>query len=62
MPPELAGERVAIMIGALTAALADRAVRIDEGGPFVLDEVAFVANLNAMLASALLAPVPALRP
>lgn len=61
MPAELAGERIAIMIGALTAALADRAVRIDEGGPFVLDEVAFVANLNAMLVAALLAPIPALR-
>jgi TetR/AcrR family transcriptional regulator, regulator of cefoperazone and chloramphenicol sensitivity len=61
MPAELAGERVAVMIGALTAALADRAVRIDEGGPFVLDEASFVANLNAMLVGALLAPVPALR-
>jgi AcrR family transcriptional regulator len=61
MPAELAGERIAIMIGALTAALADRAVRIEEGGPFVLDESAFVANLNAMLVAALLAPVPALR-
>jgi AcrR family transcriptional regulator len=61
MPAELAGERIAIMIGAMTAALADRAVRIDEGGPFVLDETAFVANLNAMLVAALLAPVPALR-
>ncbi|MFN2560502.1 MAG: TetR/AcrR family transcriptional regulator [Jatrophihabitans sp.] len=61
MPAELAGERIAVMIGALTAALADRAVRIEEGGPFVLDESAFVANLNAMLVAALLAPVPALR-
>ena len=61
MPAELAGERIAIMIGALTAALADRAVLIDEGGPFVLDEVAFVANLNAMLVAALVAPIPALR-
>ncbi|MDT4914493.1 MAG: hypothetical protein QOC66_3621 [Pseudonocardiales bacterium] len=61
MPAELAGERVAIMIGALTAALADRAVLIDEGGSLVLDEAAFVANLNAMLVAALQAPVPAVR-
>jgi AcrR family transcriptional regulator len=62
MPVELAGERIAIMIGALTAALADRAVAIDGGGPFVLDEAAFVANLEAMLVAALLAPVPAVTP
>ncbi len=61
MPAELAGERIAIMIGAMTAALAERAVLIDEGGPFALGESAFVANLNAMLVAALLAPVPALR-
>jgi TetR/AcrR family transcriptional regulator, regulator of cefoperazone and chloramphenicol sensitivity len=56
MPAEIAGERVAIMIGALTAALADRARVIDEGTPFVLDEESFVANLETMLVAALQAP------
>jgi TetR/AcrR family transcriptional regulator, regulator of cefoperazone and chloramphenicol sensitivity len=55
---ELAGERIAIMIGALTAALADRAVGIDKGTDFSLDEAAFVDNLVAMLVAALEAPVP----
>jgi TetR/AcrR family transcriptional regulator, regulator of cefoperazone and chloramphenicol sensitivity len=59
MPAELAGERIAIMIGALTAALADRAVGIDEGTAFALDEDAFLANLEGMLVAALRAPVPA---
>ena len=58
MPPELAGERIAIMIGALTAALADRAVGIEEGTTFAIDEAAFVENLEAMLVAALQAPVP----
>jgi AcrR family transcriptional regulator len=59
MPAELAGERVAVMIGALTAALAERAVAIDDGAHFALDEDAFVGNLEAMLVGALRAPVPA---
>jgi AcrR family transcriptional regulator len=59
MPADLAGERVAIMIGALTSALADRAGAIDEGASFVLDDEAFVANLEAMLVAALSAPVRA---
>jgi AcrR family transcriptional regulator len=58
MPAELAGERVAIMIGALTAALADRASAVDAGASFALDDEAFVANLEAMLVAALQAPVP----
>jgi AcrR family transcriptional regulator len=58
MPAEIAGERIAIMIGALTAALADRARLIDDGAPFVLDEQSFVANLEAMLVAALQAPLP----
>jgi hypothetical protein len=61
MPRELAGERIAIMIGALTAALSDRATAIDAGGPFGLDEVTFLANLEAMLGAALCAPLPAVR-
>jgi AcrR family transcriptional regulator len=59
LPAELAGERVAIMIGALTAALADRAAAIDAGASFALDDDAFVANLEAMLVAALCAPVTA---
>lgn len=59
MPAELAGERVAVMIGTLTAALADRAAAMDDGARFVLDDEAFVANLEAMLVAALRAPVPA---
>jgi AcrR family transcriptional regulator len=58
MPADLAGERVAVMIGALTAALAERAVAIDDGVHFALDEQTFVHNLEAMLVGALRAPVP----
>lgn len=58
---ELAGERVAVLIGAVTAALAERAVAIDEDADFALDEQTFVANLEAMLVAALRAPVPAYR-
>lgn len=62
MPAALAGERVAFMVGALTTALAERAVAIDEGLEFALDEDTFVANVEAMLVAALLAPVPAEAP
>jgi AcrR family transcriptional regulator len=58
MPAKLAGERVGVVIGALTAALAERAAAVDEQRPLVLDEGAFVANLSAMLAAALRAPLP----
>lgn len=58
MSDDLAGERIAIVIGALTAALSDRAAAIDDGRPLALDHRAFVANLQAMLAAALTAPVP----
>ncbi len=56
LPAEVAGERIAIMIGALTTALADRAVGVDAGTDFALDESAFVDNLVAMLVAALQAP------
>jgi AcrR family transcriptional regulator len=59
MPGRLADERVAITIGTLTSALADRAVAMDEDIAFALDEPAFVANLRAMVVAALRAPVPA---
>jgi AcrR family transcriptional regulator len=57
MPSELAGERIAIMIGTLTTALADRSAAIDGGAHLQLDHEAFVANLEAMLVAALLAPL-----
>lgn len=56
MPDAPAGERIAVIIGALTAALADRAVAIDEGAHLALDDTRFVADLVAMLAAGLLAP------
>jgi AcrR family transcriptional regulator len=49
-------ERIAAMITMLTAALADRARRIDEGLPVLLDHPGFVADLIAMLTAALAAP------
>jgi AcrR family transcriptional regulator len=60
VPDPVADERVAITIGTLTSALADRAVAMDDHHlAFALDEPAFVANLRAMLVAALRAPVPA---
>ncbi len=53
MSPELAGERIAIVVGALTAALAERAVAIDAHAALYLDDEQFVANLVTMLAAAL---------
>jgi len=52
----VARERIAIAIVMLTAALADRAHRIDEHLPVLLEHQAFVANLTTMLTAALLAP------
>ncbi|HZC69673.1 MAG TPA: helix-turn-helix domain-containing protein [Jatrophihabitans sp.] len=59
IPVDLAGERVAFMIGALTAALAERASAVEAGASFVLDEEQFVANVEAMIVAALRAPIPA---
>ena len=56
MPVRIARERVAVVIGALTAALAQRAEAIDSGAPLVLSQRSFVANLQAMLTAALHAP------
>jgi AcrR family transcriptional regulator len=53
MSPALAGERISIVVGALTAALADRAVAIDDRATLHLDDDQFVANLVTMLAAAL---------
>jgi len=49
----VARERIAIAIVMLTAALADRAYRIDEGLPVLLNHQAFTTNLTAMLTAAL---------
>lgn len=57
-PADLVLERIAIVIGMLTAALADRAGLLDSGQSTLLDHDAFVANLEAMIVAALLAPLP----
>jgi AcrR family transcriptional regulator len=54
----VARERIAIAIVMLTAALADRALRIDEHLPLLLDHQSFAANLTTMLTAALAAPEP----
>ncbi len=64
---EAAGERVALeriaaMITMLTAALADRARRIDEELPVLLTHEEFVADLVAMFTAALAAPTAAGQP
>lgn len=56
MPEPLARERIATVIGLLTAALADRARQLQYGERPLLDHDDFVANLIAMMAGALLAP------
>lgn len=53
VPLRTARERVAVVIGALTAALAQRAEATDTGERLVLSQRAFVANLDAMLSAAL---------
>lgn len=55
---DLARERIAMAISMLTAALADRAHRIDEGRPVLLEHTDFVANLIVMIDAALLVPPP----
>lgn len=54
----VARERIAMTISMITATLADRARRIDDRLPVLLDQAAFVANLVAMLTAALAAPDP----
>jgi AcrR family transcriptional regulator len=53
LPEPVALERIALTITMLTASLADRANRIDERLPVLLDHPAFVANLIAMLTAGL---------
>ncbi|HEX4252880.1 MAG TPA: TetR/AcrR family transcriptional regulator, partial [Pseudonocardia sp.] len=52
----VARERIAIAIVMLTAALADRARRIDEHRSLLLDHTAFTRDLTTMLTAALTAP------
>ena len=54
-PEPVVLERVAIVIGMLTAALAERAGLIDSQRPTLLEHDEFVANLEAMIVAALLA-------
>lgn len=58
LPERVALERVAAAIMLLTAALADRAQRIDQRRTLSLDHETFVGNLVGMLAGALRAPAP----
>lgn len=58
LPEEVALERISMLIGMLTAVLADRARRIDGAQPILLDHASFVANTVSMLTAAMLAPVP----
>lgn len=58
LPRALARERVAFMIGALTASLADRAVTVDAEQRPLLAHRPYVANLVAMLVAGLQAPRP----
>ncbi len=62
LPEPVALERMATIVGLLTATLADRARNIDEGGPILLDHATFVDNLTLMIVAAIGAPVPAGEP
>lgn len=57
LPQEVRRERVAAVILLLTATLADRARRLDGRRRLALDHDAYVANLVAMCAGALEAPL-----
>lgn len=59
LPEELVRERLAIVIGTLTAALADRATVLDSGAAPLLEHARFTSNLEAMVTAALLAPITA---
>lgn len=58
LPEAIALERVATVIALLTAALAERARRIDARRRVLLAHDAFVGNLEAMIVAALQAPAP----
>jgi AcrR family transcriptional regulator len=57
LPENIVLERIAIVIGMLTAALADRAAQLAHGREPLLDHGSFVVNLEAMIVAALLAPI-----
>ena len=56
LPTDVALERIAVVISMLTAALADRAYRVDEDLPVLLTHEDFSRQLIAMISAALLAP------
>jgi AcrR family transcriptional regulator len=56
LPENVVLERIAIVIGMLTAALADRVGQLERTGEPLLNHSMFVANLEAMVVAALLAP------
>lgn len=56
LPDVIVRERIALVIGMLTAALADRAALLDSDRSPLLDHPAFTANLEAMTVAALRAP------
>jgi AcrR family transcriptional regulator len=58
MPMAIAVDRIESMIFLFTAALAERARRIDDGERLALDQPTFTANLIAMWVGALGAPWP----
>lgn len=53
LPEPVARERVDLMITMLTAALAERARRVEDGGRLATDDERFVDDLVAMLSAAL---------
>jgi TetR/AcrR family transcriptional regulator, regulator of cefoperazone and chloramphenicol sensitivity len=57
LPDAVVLERITLVIGMLTAALADRANVIDAGSVPLLDHATFTANLEAMIVAALSAPL-----
>lgn len=62
LPEPVARERIAIVIGMLTAALAERARQLDDAAHLLLAHAAFVENLVAMIVAALGAPAPSSNP
>lgn len=59
LPETIAHERIANVVGLLTASLADRARLLDAGEPPALPHEGFVDNLVLMIVGAIEAPVPA---
>ena len=58
MPQQLADERIEAMISLFTAAMAERATKIDRRRTLALDQSSFAENLISMWTAALRAPTP----